>query len=351
MSGMHGVLSPQQPGYYYITLEESYVVLFRLSATRWYDAHKDEEQAEKQRDARLAHAVAKAYITDVLVNLSNKLQGKDVPENDLWVFLSFPELEERLHGACKLRTLKEAMKELVEDGYVFKRPNRDPRFKSLEYRLNLPQYRQELQELPPKSAKNDGAISHDESADLHRDSAKMHDDDAKMHCDSANSHPRMKEDRTQNQHRHKQRENDSALPSAEKEASPAITLSDDEQQFHNLYHGSDIAIGDPHDITTRQQAYYAELAPDVRTLEDLMSLYTFTKAYLERKKSKDQTAYLGNLANCRKAWRQSRIQPLKAPTNTEEKPNSISGTDEKAADAVIERLRQRALQKQQKKGA
>lgn len=310
MSGMHGVLSPQQPGYYYITLEESYVVLFKLSAAHWYDAHKDEEHAEKQRDARLAHAVAKAYITDVLVNLSNKLQGQAIPESDLWVFLSFPELEERLHGACKLRTLKDAMKELVEDGYVFKRPNRDPRFKSLEYRLNLPQYRQELQGLPPKSAKN-------ESANLHDDSADLHDDDAKMHDDSANSHARMKEERTQNKQRGKERGRVVA-------AQPPVILSPEELRVHKLYHSLvDIAVGDANEITFKHKAYYGELAPDVKTAEDFIDLYACTKAYLERMGSDDQTVYLGNMVKRLKAWRQTRFQapvtpkPQEAPARTE----------------------------------
>src|SRR5690348_2455643 len=140
MSGTHGLLQPNQPGYYYITLEESYVTLFKISAEKWFKLHKDEEDAEKKRNARSSHAVAKAYITDVLVNLSNDLYKTTKSEKNLWVFLSFPELEKRLHGGVKIRTLKEAMKEMIDDGYVFKRPNRDPRYKSLEYCVNLPKY-------------------------------------------------------------------------------------------------------------------------------------------------------------------------------------------------------------------
>src|SRR5712664_3174334 len=184
MSGTHGLLQPNQPGYYYITLEEGYVTLFKINANKWFEEHKNEAKAEKKRDARSAHAVAKAYITDVLENLSKDLYKDTESEQNLWVFLSFPQLEARLHGGVKMRTLKDAMKEMIEDGYVFKRPNRDPRYKSLEYRLNLPKYRKELIELPTKDV-----------------SANLHDDDANLNDDDANLHARKKIDSTKSKQR------------------------------------------------------------------------------------------------------------------------------------------------------
>jgi hypothetical protein len=188
MSGTHGLLQPNQPGYYYITLEESYVTLFKIAALQWYQEHKDTPNAEKERDARLAHAVAKAYITDVLANLSNDLHKQKGSEKNLWVFLSFSELEQRLHGACKMRVLKDAMKEMTQDGYVEKRPNHDPRYSVLEYRLNLQKYRNELKALPAKNDRDDSANMHDPSANMHDPSANMHDPSANMHDPSANMH-------------------------------------------------------------------------------------------------------------------------------------------------------------------
>src|SRR5205085_235349 len=135
-------------------------------------------------------------------------------EKNLWVFLSFPQLETRLHGGCKMRTLKDAMKEMIEDAYVFKQPNRDPRYKSLEYRLNLPKYRKELIELPKKVDKEDSANLHDEteendssqndSANTHDDSANLHDHDANLHDDSAELHAIHNTDITNTEHTHKE---------------------------------------------------------------------------------------------------------------------------------------------------
>src|SRR5260370_1628170 len=115
MSGTHGLLQPSRPGYFYITLEESYVTLFKISAENWFGEHKGEEDAIQKKNARLAHAVAKAYITDVLVHLSNDLYKQTQSQQNLWVFLSFPQLESRLHGGVKMRTLKDAMKEVIDD--------------------------------------------------------------------------------------------------------------------------------------------------------------------------------------------------------------------------------------------
>ncbi len=180
MSDTHGLI-PHQTGYYFITLEEDYIAMFEASARRQFEVSTKTEEDEKRRDARLAHAVAKAYISSVHEHLTNLIYKTTGSAEAIWVFLSFPELEQRLHGAYKMRTLKDAMKELIEDGYVLKRPNSDPRFKALEYRMNLEQYRQELNALPKKMNKR-------QRANLHSDSAKIHDDGAILHSDSANLH-------------------------------------------------------------------------------------------------------------------------------------------------------------------
>lgn len=196
---IHGLI-PHQTGYYYISLEEDYVTLFQRAAWKLFEASAKTDADEKKRATRLAHAVAKAYISSVLEHLSDSLYKTTESDEDLWVFLSFPELEARLHGAYKMRTLKEAMKELVEDGYVLKRSNRDPHFKALEYRMNLEQYRVELAALPQKTKKNranmhapqkDHANRPDERAISPVDHADMHDASCEIaSCDEANSHTR-----------------------------------------------------------------------------------------------------------------------------------------------------------------
>jgi hypothetical protein len=50
MSGTHGLLQPSRPGYFYITLEESYVTLFKIGAENWFSEHKDEEDAIQKRN-------------------------------------------------------------------------------------------------------------------------------------------------------------------------------------------------------------------------------------------------------------------------------------------------------------
>jgi hypothetical protein len=212
MSDTHGLI-PHQTGYYFITLEEDYIAMFEASARRQFEVSTKTEEDEKRRDARLAHAVAKAYISSVhehLTNLIYKTTGSAAEA--IWVFLSFPELEQRLHGAYKMRTLKDAMKELIEDGYVLKRPNSDPRFKALEYRMNLEQYRQELNALPKKMNKR-------QRANLHSDSAKMHDDGANLHAEEgknalshrADSHARInRRESTERFNSEQQRANESS---------------------------------------------------------------------------------------------------------------------------------------------
>lgn len=196
MSDIHGLIQ-QPPGYYFISLEESYVVMFEASAKRQFEASAKTGTDEKRRDTRHAHAVAKAYISSVLVQLSNLIYKLTGSEEDIWVFLSFPSLEQRLHGAYKMRALKDAMKELIEDGYVFKRPNSDPHFKALEYRINLEQYRQGLSALPKKPGGKQSANLHrtpDQRADLHGDSAKTHDEGANLHDDEGKNAPSHRAD-------------------------------------------------------------------------------------------------------------------------------------------------------------
>ncbi len=88
----------------------------------------------------------------------------------------------------------------------------------------------------------------------------------------------------------------------DQELEETIILSDEEQSFHDLYYGSEIALGEPTEITTKKKAYYEELAPYVQTLEALMSLYAYAQAHI---RGNDKTVYLGNLAKSRKGWWQT----------------------------------------------
>jgi hypothetical protein len=184
MGGVNSLI-PRAYGYRYTVLYEDYVAIFIASAWKRFEKSAKTEQDEKERDARLAHAVAKAYISYSLETLANGLYKNTGSEEELWCFLSFPELERRLHGAYKMRTLKDAMKEMIEDGYVFKRPNTNPKYNTLEYRMNLEQYRSEIRSLEPKGTsepKDTSAKMHDEdsSANLHHGtSAKMHEPQCK----------------------------------------------------------------------------------------------------------------------------------------------------------------------------
>lgn len=190
MSGTHGLI-PHQAGYHYITLEEDYVLMFQRSADAWYERTDKSDEKQKEYAARRAHAVAKAYISSVLEQLSDKQFKSGKPEKEIWVFLSFPEIENRIHGGVKMRTLKDAMKEMIEDKYVEKLPNPDRHFKNLIYHMNFKQYRLELQLLPQRLG--DSANLHDgknESANTHDDSANLHDDDANTHSDPCKSAPK-----------------------------------------------------------------------------------------------------------------------------------------------------------------
>jgi hypothetical protein len=324
MSGTHGLLQPNQPGYFYTTLEESYVTLFKISADKWFEQHKSEADAEKERNARSAHAVAKAYITDVLVHLSNDLYKATQSEKSLWVFLSFPQLESRLHGGVKMRTLKDAMKEMIDDGYVFKRPNRDPRYKALEYRLNLPKFRKELEALPSK-------LDKDESANLHDgiDDAKLHDDSAKLHDDSANLHPRRNIDLTKKKQIQKEREKEptqqkatvstqddshsfapSSFLSSSSETKAEVVFSQEEEAVYTLAERLDL-------VYLKRDEKHKEscaklVAKGVVTLEKMESLIAHCKQvpFLQGK-----TLNLKNLVNELSGWSQlHRPEPKKVYT-------------------------------------
>lgn len=190
MTDVHGLI-PHQPGYHYITLEEDYVLMFQLSANARFEQNEKTDENKKERDQRYKHAVAKAYISSVLEQLSDKQFKDGVTENNIWVFLSFPEIESRIHGGCKQRTLKDAMKEMIDDGYVTKRPNPDPRFRSLVYHMNLRKYRVELNALPKRdndAKMHDSFKGTDDNAELHDDSANLHDGDANLHEHNAETH-------------------------------------------------------------------------------------------------------------------------------------------------------------------
>lgn len=226
MSDIYGLI-PHQPGYHYIILSEDYVVMFQKAADLWYEQSEKTDEDKKKYLQRRNHAVAKAYISSVIEQLSDKQFKSGTAEGNIWVFLSFPQIESRVHGGCKQRILKDAMKEMIEDGYVSKLPNPDRHFRSLIYHMNLKKYRAELHALPKRDGENDSANLHDaikesddsanspvDNADMHDDSANLHEHNADMHDEQCKFAPknnsRLHTEGTQNNE-----EEDTLLPAPE----------------------------------------------------------------------------------------------------------------------------------------
>jgi hypothetical protein len=275
-----------------------------------------------------------------------------------------------------MRTLKDAMKEMIEDGYVFKRPNRDPRYKALEYRLNLPKFRKELVALPAKPDKNDSAILHDDSADLHHDSADLHDDDAKLHDASANLHPKRNIDLT-DIHNIDSTERKNGTPSktskgtskpeathssihassshsqsfSSQETKPEeVTLSEDEQRIYD-YGCQTIFKAKPPLRTAKLQSECAEIAKHVKTVEQFTSLVQFVRAlpYIQGQ------VHLKNLVNELNGWLQIQSQLPPAPeelppVTDDEIAEKVSGFCRIYKDDNVEEHIQKVIQIQQQVG-
>jgi hypothetical protein len=149
--------------------------------------------------------------------LSDKQLAQGIEEKDLRVFLSYAQMEARIHGGCKLRVLKYAMKELLDEGYVVQYRNADPRFRARCYRIDAQKVRGELRALPQREqqgyyavlprkreeAENalmpeestlvpvDDALMHGDSTLVHGDGAFVHGDSTLIHGDDALMHTRI----------------------------------------------------------------------------------------------------------------------------------------------------------------
>jgi len=96
---------------------------------------------------------------------------------------------------------------------------------------------------------------------------------------------------------------------------PSISLSSEEQNFHDLWNQKPFNVTEP-TVTPTRKTHYAVLAPHVRTKEQLTSLFTFAKEYDHV--PVDKPVELGNLVRSLNGWLQVRqpavsSKPAKPP--------------------------------------
>jgi hypothetical protein len=148
MSGTHGVFQ-HRPGYFFTILEEDLCEVYRKEGV---------------------NEVCRAYITSILENLTNKQYESTGSEENIWVYMSLPEMARRCRYACSERTIHKELQGMIKDGYLFKR--RATGKATMEYRLSLKRIRKALEALPDKqscnSATSDLANLQDQSSNSAR---------------------------------------------------------------------------------------------------------------------------------------------------------------------------------------
>src|SRR5205823_5583441 len=121
MSGTHGVFQ-HRTGYFYTILEEDFCEIYKKDGV---------------------NEVCRAYITSILENLTNKQYEQTGNEEDIWVFMSLPEMSRRMRHACSERTIHKELQGMIKDGFLFKR--RAPLKATMEYKLNIKKLRKALE--------------------------------------------------------------------------------------------------------------------------------------------------------------------------------------------------------------
>jgi hypothetical protein len=128
-SGVHGLIQHHQ-GYYFTVLQEDYCEIFKREG-------KNE--------------VCRAYITSILEHLTNKQFEETGSDEDIWVYMSLPQMSYRMRHACSERTIHKELQGMINDGYLEKR--RSVGNATMEYKLNFKKINQELAELPDKPSR------------------------------------------------------------------------------------------------------------------------------------------------------------------------------------------------------
>jgi hypothetical protein len=148
MSGTHGVFQ-HRTGYFYTLLEEDFCEMYKAEGV---------------------NEVCRAYITSILENLTNKQFDGSGNNEEIWVYISLPEMARRMRNACSERTIHKEIQGMIKDGYLKKR--RATNKATMEYCLNLKKIREGLASLPEKqscnSARTDLAELQDQSGKFAR---------------------------------------------------------------------------------------------------------------------------------------------------------------------------------------
>ena len=128
MSGTHGIFR-HRTGYFYTILEEDFCEIYKAEGV---------------------NEVCRAYITSILENLTNKQFDENGSNDDIWVFMSLPEMARRMRNAYSERTIHKEIQGMIKDGFLKKR--RAAQKATMEYWVNIKKIQDALVSLPDKQS-------------------------------------------------------------------------------------------------------------------------------------------------------------------------------------------------------
>lgn len=326
MSGTHGVFQ-HRTGYFYTILEEDFCEIYKAEGV---------------------NEVCRAYITSILENLTNKQFDENNHDEDIWVFMSLPEMARRMRNAYSERTIHKEIQGMIKDGYLKKR--RAEHKATMEYCLNLKKIRDGLASLPDKQSCNSATYHLANLQDQSGKTARLTLQNCKN--DLAELQPRVSKRITIEETREKERKQ--SVPETDSPShSSTHSLSQVEQMSTELSTPVDkqasskpqlpiatVTTGNtsntPHVRTTepllsaegsRVRDYWSQLgfestsashshwntlSKHIQTFEQMKSLFEFARAQLAT--AKDPTVHPGNLVKAVNGWKQKQAPPPDKPS-------------------------------------
>jgi hypothetical protein len=300
MSGTHGVFQ-HRTGYYYTVLEEDFCDMYKCEGV---------------------NEICRSYITSILEHETNRRFEATGSEEEIWVWMSLPEMARRMRNAYSERTIHKELQGMIEEGYIKKR--RVPGKAVMEYCLNIQKIRQGLSSLPSKesckSARYNLANLQDTTLQNCKNDLANLQDTTLQNCknDLADLQPRMNKRENKEETKKKDREKDRPTHSSTPHSSSKIsfsssqaqkeevTLTDEEQHVYDLA-CQRFFISKPSEITPTVKKQCAEIAEaGIKTLEQMKDL---EKVVRQEHHLGNKPIYLGNLVRGLNAWRQIQNVP------------------------------------------
>lgn len=272
-------------------------------------------------------------------------------ESAMWTYMSYNDFVRETGGALGYNTVIRTLSYLIERKIIEQRVNHDPRYPDYEYRINKALVRKLLKELPasptftPKVPKKKngstqmGTEDNDNSTQMGTpayDSTQMgtgstqegiattqmgtevYPNGGTSQKDTENSQQRQKESMPSPKTEAPSLSHSSTHSTQTKPPSPIATVttgntsfSSEEQRIDGYWQ----ELGFEAEANDTNKAHWAKLSKHVHSLEEMKSLYEYTRARLQL--VKDKTVYPGNLVKSVTGWKQ---EQRPAPDKPKPKP-------------------------------